>query len=101
MKNRRWGRSLCCAGALIGVNGWSFATTRFFSQRFTEPADLLAIGVRRRDGSTTMDAGYRHGEISSPFRPQARSLRPVCIDLDLVGGMILALQSGSATPHTK
>lgn len=78
---------------------WCYANTtqfQFFFQRFTEPVDFIAIGVRRRDGST-MDAGYRHGEIKFSVPLQARSRKPVCIDADLVDGMIRALQAGSPT----
>lgn len=69
---------------------------QFFLQSFTEPVDFIAIGVRRRDGST-MDGGYKHGEIKFSVPLQARSLEPVCIDKDLVNGLTRALQAGSKT----
>jgi len=66
---------------------YAYATQfQFFFQRFTEPVDFIAIGIRRRDGST-MDAGYKHGQIKFSVPLQARSLKPVCIDADLVDGL--------------
>jgi len=71
-------------------------TFQFFRQRFTEPVEYIAFGVRRRDGSTT-DAGYRHGEIKFTVPPQSKSLRETCIDAEFAVAIERAVAANSPT----
>jgi len=68
---------------------------QFFRQRFSIPVDYIAIGTRRRDGST-MDGGYRHGDIKFSVPLQANSFGHACVDIPLAEAILRASTAGSA-----
>ena len=71
-------------------------TFQFVRQRFTTPVDFIAFGSRRRDGST-MDGGYRHGDVKFSVPQQSKSLGEVCIDSDLASAIVRAIDRSSPT----
>ncbi len=71
-------------------------TTRFqlYWQSFVEPAEHLAFGLRRRDGSA-LDGGYKHGEVTFTVPLQCRPIDQVCVDQGLSEGINKALEADS------
>jgi hypothetical protein len=54
--------------------------------------------VRRRDGST-MDGGYRHGDLKFSVPLQAKAMRDTCVDRDLAASVVKALEAQSSVAN--
>jgi hypothetical protein len=70
------------------------STFQFVRQRFAAPVEFIAFSTRRRDGST-MDGGYRHGDVKFPIPPQSKSVRDTCIDTTLAHALAAAIDANS------
>lgn len=70
------------------------AKFQLYWQSFVDPAEHVAFRFRRRDG-TTLDGGYKHGEVTFTVPLQCRPVDEVCVDEGLLEGINKALEAKS------
>jgi hypothetical protein len=70
------------------------STFAVYWQRFTEPAEWIAVVTRRRDGTTQM-GGYRHGEVRFTVPVQCHALEKGSVNEDLLAAVNWGHAQGS------